>query len=315
MALHVFDVQRFSADDGPGIRTTFFLKGCNLRCLWCHNPEGIAPERQILFLEARCVRCGACAAACPHAAHALDAAGNHRFLRERCTACSACVGVCPAEALVRKGRPMSTEEVAAEALQDEAFYRASGGGVTFSGGEPLLQADALAEALSCCEKAGLHTAVDTAGLVDWRAFETVLPHTRLFLFDFKALSEPLHRRLTGRGNAMILENLRRLSGCGRTLWVRIPLIKGMNLRDAHDGQWRRMLDWLAGLDRLDRLDILPYHRLGESKYASLGAAAYTDVRQLFSREELSALLFDARARGLPAHCAYVPETAGEPYKE
>lgn len=249
----VFDVQRTSFADGPGIRTTVFFKGCNLRC-WCHNPESQSPETQLLIAENVCCNCGACRTVCPHRL-------------KTCDQCGRCTLYCPTQARRLCGRTVSAGELLAEIGKDKAFYDNSGGGVTFSGGECLLQADFLCELLKRCKAAGIHTAVDTAGNVSWKSFESVLPFTDLFLYDIKALTPALHREGTGVSNKRILENLRHLSGRANLI-VRIPVIGGFNDSET---EMRAIAAFLHTIDTT-AVELLPYHTAGVHKYAELGRA-------------------------------------------
>lgn len=297
----LYDIQRFSLDDGPGIRTTFFLKGCNLRCRWCHNPESIRFEPQLLYYVGKCQSCGACAQVCPRQAHSMEE--GHRFDRKRCSACGLCETVCPSGALLLRGRELMPQEVIAEAMKDRAFFASSGGGVTFSGGEPLLQPAFTAEAFRLLKQQGVHTAVDTAGNVPWSSFEMVLPFTDLVLFDLKAVTASRHRDTTGADNGQILRNLKALSAdttCA--LWIRIPAVRGLNLSGPDDAEWARMLTLLKELPRVDRIDLLPYHRLGEAKYGALEQQAHTGSGQLFEISQLERMAEQARALKLPLFC-------------
>lgn len=251
----IFDIQRSSFVDGPGIRTTVFFKGCNLRCRWCHNPESRQSAPQLLFYRDKCTGCGTCRRVCPHEL-------------QSCTLCGACALHCPADARQLCGRLYTVEEVVDEVVKDTAFYRNSGGGVTFSGGECLLQTDFLVEALTRCRAAGIHTAVDTAGCVPWEVFERVRPLTDLFLYDVKAYTESLHRDGTGVSNRLILENLQKLSGRA-AIWVRVPVIGGFNDRLE---EMQAIADFLRPL-AVERVELLPYHAMGKHKYAAMGATA------------------------------------------
>jgi len=261
----IFNIQRFSIHDGPGIRTTVFLKGCNLRCLWCHNPESVQRQPQIQFYIEKCLGCGACAVVCPQHAHIFEN-GRHVFLREECRVCGACVVECFSDALVLSGENYSVNDVVAEIQKDQEYFRASGGGVTFSGGEPLLQPAFLAEVLSECKRFGLHCAVDTAGNVPWTTFLAIAPLTDLFLYDIKAFDPEVHRRATGVGNQLILENLKKLVELGKPVWVRIPLVPGYN---AEPEEVNAIAGFLQSLGAIERIELLPYHSLGSEKYASL----------------------------------------------
>ena len=223
----IFDIQRNSFVDGPGIRTTVFFKGCNLRCKWCHNPESQSFEKQMMFYKDKCTGCGKCREVCP----------NHL---KKCDFCGKCELYCPADARKVCGREYTPAEVFAEVIKDKAFYDNSGGGVTFSGGECMLQLDFLCEILEKCKSAGIHTAVDTAGNVPWKSFEKILPFTDLFLYDIKAFGAELHRKGTGVSNELILENLKNLSGRADII-VRIPVIGGYNDNDEEIRGWNRAL--------------------------------------------------------------------------
>lgn len=259
------DIKRFAVHDGPGIRTTLFLKGCPLRCLWCHNPESVRPEPELGLLTRRCTVCGRCASACPNGAH-LFIGGTHRIDRIRCTACGKCVSACLNDALILYGRSVSPQEAARAALEDRAFYRHSGGGVTVSGGEPLLQPEFCAELFQLLHREGVSCAVDTCGCVPWSAFETVLPVTDLFLYDLKEIDPETHRRATGVSNSRILENLRKLDATGKLIEIRMPIIPGINNSDAAiTGAGR----FLAGLAHLSGIRLLPYHSLAHDRYRAV----------------------------------------------
>ena len=248
----IFDIQRNSFVDGPGIRTTVFFKGCNLRCKWCHNPESQSFDKQMMFYKDKCTGCGKCREVCP----------NHL---QSCDFCGKCELYCPADARKVCGREYTPAEVFAEVIKDKAFYDNSGGGVTFSGGECMLQLDFLCEILEKCKSAGIHTAVDTAGNVPWESFEKILPFTDLFLYDIKAFDAELHRKGTGVSNELILENLKNLSGRADII-VRIPVIGGYN---DNDEEIRQIADFLRQI-KIIKAELLPYHAMGEHKYTALG---------------------------------------------
>ena len=248
----IFDIQRNSFVDGPGIRTTVFFKGCNLRCKWCHNPESQSFDKQMMFYKDKCTGCGKCREVCP----------NHL---QSCDFCGKCELYCPADARKVCGREYTPAEVFAEVIKDKAFYDNSGGGVTFSGGECMLQLDFLREILEKCKAAGIHTAVDTAGNVPWESFEKILPFTDLFLYDIKAFGAELHRKGTGVSNELILENLKNLSGRADII-VRIPVIGGYN---DNDEEIRQIADFLKQI-KIIKAELLPYHAMGEHKYTALG---------------------------------------------
>ncbi|MGI5877644.1 MAG: glycyl-radical enzyme activating protein [Christensenellales bacterium] len=292
----VFNIQRFSIHDGPGIRTTVFLKGCNLRCFWCHNPESWEPGPQLQFFPSKCIGCGACFEACSRGCHEIKD-GERVFHREHCAACGACARECYAEALVLTGYPLSVDRLIEEVRRDEVFYRNSGGGVTFSGGESMLQIDFLEAALAACRENGLHTAVDTAGNVPYSYFERVLPYTDLFLFDLKHIDPERHRQGTGADNARIVDNLTRLAHRGADkVWVRIPVIPGLN--DSPGGM-EAIADFLRTLPPPARVELLPYHRLGESKLAGLGLPRRARIEPP-ARERMDRLTGIFTARGVAA---------------
>lgn len=265
--LHVFDIQRFSVQDGPGIRTTVFLKGCGVGCLWCHNPESISSRNQLLYYAEKCVGCGACAGACGQGVHRIAEEG-HTVLREKCIACGACSRICPAEALAIAGYAMGTEELLKKIARDRAFYQSTGGGVTFSGGEPLLQAEQLQPVMRRCRQAGISTAVETSGYTAWDAFEMLLDTTELFLYDLKCGLDQTHRQVTNIGNRMIQQNLTRLFQRGKRIWIRIPVIPGVNDNPAELGKMAQLIR--QGGNQAERVELMPYHDIGKSKYAALG---------------------------------------------
>lgn len=267
MTGRVLDIKRLSVHDGPGIRTTVFLKGCPLRCRWCHNPESVSPEPEIGFWPDRCRGCGECAAVCPTGAHTF-VAGEHRYDRAVCTACGRCVAACLPGALEFHGRDLTPAAVVAAALEDRTFYARSGGGVTLSGGEPLWQADFCAAVLALLRGAGLHTAVDTSGAVAWECFERVLPDTDLFLYDLKHTDDALHREHTGCSNREVLANLARLDEAGKPLEVRVPTIPGFN---ADEASMASIGEVLRRLPNLVGVRLLPYH-LARRKYETVGHA-------------------------------------------
>jgi len=262
----ISNIQKFSIDDGPGIRTTVFFKGCNLHCLWCHNPETIRPGKDLQFLEGKCNLCGNCSKACPNHVHAIKN-GERILLRDLCESCGNCIEHCPTGALISTGKTMSVEEVIKEIEKDRPFYETSGGGVTLSGGECLLQRDFAGALLKQCKNQDLHTAVDTAGNVPWKVFETVLPYVDLFLYDMKLFDRNKHKAATGVDNDLILSNLIKLSDIGKKIWIRIPIIPGIN---SSTEDINETADFIEKLKFIDSIELLPYHNLGEGKYKSVG---------------------------------------------
>ena len=262
----IFDIQRFSIHDGPGIRTTVFMKGCPLRCRWCSNPESQDFAPNLMVREGRCRVCGACVTACPEQAVTLVDHQERRIDWGRCTQCLACVDACLYGSLQRCGRQVSVEEVLEEVLRDEAFYRNSGGGITVSGGEALSQAPFVARLLAEARQAGLHTALDTSGYAPWEALEYVLPVTDLLLWDIKHLDPGIHKWATGVENALILENLKKASGAAKEIWLRMPLIKDFNDSESH------VTDIIALGKEIGakKISLLPYHEGGKSKCEQMG---------------------------------------------
>ena len=263
----LLDIKRLSVHDGPGIRTTIFMKGCPLHCRWCHNPESISPKPEIGLLKKKCIGCGKCAKVCLVGAHVFRD-GIHLFNHELCTACGKCVEACLPGALEYYGKEMDVAETVAAVLEDKTFYANSGGGCTISGGEPLLQAGFCAEVFKLLRKEGVHCAIDTSGAVKWESFETVLPCTDMFLYDVKHTDARLHREHTGSSNRRILVNLKRLSECGVPIEIRIPIIPGFN---ADEKSMDAMGELLDGLSNIAGVRLLPYH-LARSKYATVGHA-------------------------------------------
>ena len=293
----ISDMQRFSIHDGPGIRTTVFFKGCNLRCFWCHNPETLAlrPELQ-LYLD-RCIGCGACFAACRHGAHVLRD-DQHVFLRELCRGCGACAETCYAQALVLVGTWMTVAEVMAEVLRDAPFYATSGGGVTLSGGEPLLQPAFAAALLAACRAEGLHTAIETAAQLPWERLAAVLPLTDLVMMDIKHLDPARHRAATGADNARILANARRLGAAGVPLIVRTPIVPGVN--DTEEDV-AAIAAFASALPPLLYYELLPFHPMAAGKYDSLGMDYRARDLTTPPKERMEALAEVARRAGIAVH--------------
>lgn len=264
MKAFIFDIKRLAVHDGDGIRTTVFFKGCPLKCVWCHNPEGISFQRQLGYYVHKCVGCGACVQTCPQSAHALQN-GGHNFDRSRCTACGACVAACEKKALILYGKEMSVEELMPLLLEDRDFYETSGGGVTLSGGECLCQAEFCAELLKRLKRENIHTAVDTCGYVPKKNLDQVIPYTDVFLYDMKAFDEDVHIYCTGHSNKQILENIQYLNAQNKSIEVRIPYVP-----DYNDGQIDKMAQFLKSLPNVKKVKVLPYHNYAASKYDALG---------------------------------------------
>lgn len=268
-APNIFDIQRASYVDGPGIRTVVFLKGCNLNCAWCHNPESKSPAAKLLFYRSRCVGCGMCKAVCPAGAVREDFTVDEK----KCLTCGKCAAVCAADAKSVCGRQYDEDELMRILLRDKVYYENSGGGVTFSGGECMLHVDALLPLLKRLKEKGVSVALDTAGNVPWEAFERVLPLADLFLYDLKHVDDGRHREGTGVGNRRILENLVALSEkAPEKLIVRIPVIPGFNADDESLYAIRRFLEEHPAIRRIEPLC---YHRLGEHKAEAAGCKPFS----------------------------------------
>lgn len=268
----VFNVQRFTIHDGPGLRTELFLKGCPLRCRWCSNPESWKRNIQVGIYRSKCIlkkNCGLCEEACPEAGTLQFVRGKLAHIdRERCTDCMACYTECPSDAVKQWGKCMTVEECMKEILRDRGYYDRSGGGVTVSGGEPLLQSAFVAELFQACKEEKIHTCCETTLHVGWDEVERILPWTDMFISDIKHMDPEIHRKYTGAGNERVLENQKRLARLDKELVLRIPVIPEVNddmenIKATADF----ILDGLGG--RVRTLQLLSFMRLGEEKYASL----------------------------------------------
>lgn len=292
----VFDIQKYSIHDGPGIRTTVFLKGCPLHCPWCHNPESRSPDVEISWSEARCIGCYQCWQVCPQACEVRPA--TPEIDRQRCLGCGRCVAACPTGAREWVGRQRTVDEILAEVLQDRLFYDESGGGVTLSGGEPLMQAEFSRQLLAACRREGLHTAVDTCGFGRCEDLLGLAAYTNLFLYDVKILDDQRHRQYTGVSNVVILENLTALCEAGAEVWVRVPVIPGFN---AAPDDIAATAAWVASLGRVRRLHLLPYHAWGLHKSQRVAAAEPTLLADPPSRDHMERLAALVRGYGLAVY--------------
>lgn len=306
----IFNIQRFSIHDGPGARTAVFFKGCNLRCVWCHNPESIEFKPALEFYPSKCIGCGACFNVCPTSAHMLVRIGEggeprHIIDRSRCTRCLKCAETCYAGALAGVGREVTAEYTVNAIKSDLPYYTQSGGGVTFTGGECMVQPDFLYAVLLGCKAAGIHTAIDTAGNVPWEYFERILPLSDMFLYDIKAASPETHLKLTGADNLRIVVNLRKLCALGCRVWIRVPYIPGFN-----DCELAGIAELLADIDReakaagretaFERVELLPFHKLGISKYEALDLVNPTQNSEPPTDAEVNRAVALLRAHGLNA---------------
>jgi pyruvate formate lyase activating enzyme len=279
----VFDIQRFSIHDGPGIRTTVFLKGCPLSCLWCHNPESQDAKPEIFFTASKCIGCLFCARMCERGGHRFEN-GVHIFDRSGCIRCGECTKECYPQALEIAGKEMTVEEVVAEVKKDQAFYENSGGGMTLSGGEPLMQFEFTREILEAAKTAGFHTCLETCGYATAEKVMAVRSLTDLFLYDVKETDAVKHREHAGVPNDRILANLSALSDAGAAIVLRCAIIPGLNDRPDHFAAVARLAETLAGVQAVD---VLPYHPLGTSKSQRLGKAPRLPDVQTPSDETVS----------------------------
>jgi len=258
-------IQRFSIDDGPGIRTTVFFKGCPLRCRWCHNPECIGPGIDIQFRKPICVNCGACVSVCPANAHCFQD-GKHVYQRDNCQFCLNCVKACWYNALEICGESYTVDSLFSQLLQDLPFFR-SGGGVTLSGGEPLLYCKFCSELIKKLKSMQIHIAIDTCGHIAWENMKLILEYADLILYDIKCIDGALHKALTTQDNQLILDNFNKLCKYPVPVWLRIPLIAGLN---DNIELMIRTADYLEGKRNIEQIDLIPYHSYGVSKYESFG---------------------------------------------
>lgn len=275
----IFDIQGFSVQDGPGIRTTVFLKGCTLRCPWCHSPESWEFHSELNWMSIRCLgidACGECLGVCPHDAITRgpikQTAAGEEFVyphvdKSKCNECGACAEACKADALYMCGTDRTVDEVMHRLLRDKPFFDESGGGVTVSGGECLCQPEFTLELLKRCKDNAIHTTVDTTGSVKWEIIKKVLPYIDLFLYDLKCMDSDLHKRVTGVPNERILENAGKIARAGSRFWIRIPVIPLLNESEEHFEKYGAFLSEIK--DSVDIIQLLPYHKMGVSKHDRL----------------------------------------------
>ena len=264
MKATIVNVQKYSVHDGPGIRTTIFFKGCPLKCWWCHNPESLKPSEEIIQCAEKCTGCGRCASKCSEEAIQIKN-GNPFIELEKCKLCGKCADLCISEAREHIGKVVSVEDIMNNIKKDIVFYEESGGGVTFSGGEPLIHTKFLIEVLKRCKLLGINTTVDTCGYAPWESFEQIHDKVDLFLYDLKIFDDEKHVKYTGVSNKLILENLKKLSDLGKDIYLRMPIIRGINDDDEHING---CLEFISKLN-IKQVNILPYHKFGMDKYEKL----------------------------------------------
>jgi len=260
----ILNIQRCCTDDGPGIRTTVFLKGCPLHCIWCHNPESQAKRHEIMYDSRKCFACGRCVVVCHKKCHSLET--MHKFERKMCIGCGACAKVCPTGALELYGKSVTVDEAYVEVARDKVFYETSGGGVTISGGEPLFQPEFTAELLRKCRENGIHTAIETSGFANEKALFTVLEHCDLVLFDIKETDEERHKQYTGVSLTTILRNLKLINDKKIPFIIRAPIIPTLNDRESH---FKSLKTIRESMEFCQGIQIMPYHRIGSYKYELL----------------------------------------------
>jgi pyruvate formate lyase activating enzyme len=279
----IFNIERFAIDDGPGIRTLVFFKGCNLHCSWCQNPESQQKNIEILFLANKCSACGRCIEICPQSAIYVDEEYGYLSDSTKCDGCGVCVKECYYSAREIVGRYYTVAELMHEITKDFHFYEESGGGVTFSGGEPLLQSKFLKQVLLKCRQSGIHTALETAGHVSWTNFKSIAALADLVFIDFKHHESAVHFKETGVSNELIIENIRRLNGIHAAVIVRIPVIPGINF---HEETFEKMFLVLSEFENIQHIELLPFHILGKGKYRGLGRTYAFETMKSLKKQDL-----------------------------
>ncbi len=279
----IFDIQKFSVHDGPGIRTTVFLKGCNIRCLWCHNPESFIINSQLAFEQSRCSGCRRCESVCAHGVH-LFVNEKHEVNYELCKKCGKCIEECPNHCLKIFGYDMTAKEVIKEVLKDKKYYESSGGGITISGGEPSVQYDFLMELLIESKNNELHTCIETNGIIEFERLKEIAKYVDLFLLDYKATGFERHKLLTGCSNEQMLNNLDYLSSIEKAVVLRCPIIPGLNDTEEHFSAIKEIKEMYSNIKEVE---IMSYHSLGKSKWDSIGKDySLKDIKDVDSKKKI-----------------------------
>lgn len=270
----VFDIQKFSVNDGPGVRTAVFMKGCQMKCVWCHNPESLSSQKQLAFNAEKCVGCRRCEQVCPNGVHSFDAEGNHKVDFDACQTCGQCVDTCMQDALKIYGKEMTVEQVFAEVIKDKVYFDKSGGGITLSGGEALKQFEFCLALAKMCKANGVHVCIETNGASKAEHYRTIAPYVDLFLFDYKATGDELHKALTGMTRRLVDTNLRALNEINASVILRCPMIPGYNVSDAH---FAAIAMLAQTMDNIQKVEVLPYHNFGKGKASEIGKDYMVDA--------------------------------------
>ncbi len=293
----IFDIKRYAINDGPGIRTTIFFKGCPLSCAWCHNPEGMSPKVEKMYSQVKCIGCQECVQACTRNACTLTSEGIVTD-KKLCVACGECADACPTTATEMSGQTETTDSIMKILEKETVFFDQSGGGVTFSGGEPLRQAKFLLELLQACGERGIHRTVDTSGFVRLETLLEVARHTDHFLFDLKVMDPEKHKQLTGVSNKLILQNLKLLAETGASINLRLPLVEGVNDDDANIDEVTAFAKSLPGESK--KVNLLPYHGVAVHKYEKLGKSYHSNGMAAPSEKRQTQIVERLKAAGVDA---------------